>query len=86
MFTKEYLLKLFDEEKNPYFRLQVFRVLISELDLRTKIDDPLLKYIDEQFHPENDYMFYLDFMKYDIVPDFVTSKCIDYLRKELLVA
>jgi len=81
IFTQDYLLKLFNEEKNSYFRLQVFRVLITILDLRPKIkNDPLLKYIDEQFHIENDYIFYLDFMKYDIVPDFVIPKCVEYLQ------
>ena len=79
-------MKTFSEEKNPYIRLQVFRVLLTVLNLRSKVnDDPLLKYIDEQFHPENDCMFYLDFMKYDIVPDFVTLKCVEYLKKEHLI-
>jgi hypothetical protein len=87
IFTKDYLLNLFNEENNSYFRLQVFRVLLTVLDLRSKIkDDPLLKYIDEQFHIENDYMFYLDLMKYDVVPEFVIPKCIEYLKKEHLVA
>ena len=45
-------------------------------------DDPLLKYIDEQFHVENDYMFSLDLMKFDIVPDFVIPKCTEFLAKE----
>ena len=87
IFAKDYLLKLFCEEKNSYFRLQVFRVLLTALDLRSKIkDDPLLKYIDEQFHIENDYMFYLDLMKYDVVPDFVIPKCLEFLKKERLIA
>jgi energy-coupling factor transporter ATP-binding protein EcfA2 len=86
IFTTDYLLKLFIEEKNSYFRLQVFRVLLTMLDIRSKIDDPLLKYIDEQFHVENDYMFCLDFIKYDIVPDFVILKCTEYLKKEHLIA
>ncbi len=86
IFTKDFLLKLFNEENNSYFRLQVFRVLITILRLKPRIqDDPLLKYIDEQFHIENDYIYYLDFMKYDIVPDFVIPKCIDFLKSENLI-
>jgi hypothetical protein len=86
IFTKDFLLKLFNEENNSYFRLQVFRVLITILSLKPRIqDDPLLKYIDEQFHIENDYIYYLDFMKYDIVPDFVIPKCIDFLKSENLI-
>jgi hypothetical protein len=86
IFTKDYLLKTFKEEHNPYLRLQVFRVLIDVLGLRSKIqDDALLKHIDEQFHIENDYIFSLDFMKYDLVPDFVVPKCLEFLKKELLI-
>ena len=86
IFTEEYLLKSFCEEDNSYIRLQIFRVILSVLNLRSRVnDDPLLKYIDEQFHVENDYMFSLDFMKYDIVPEFIIPKCIDYLKKEDLI-
>jgi hypothetical protein len=83
IFTKDNLLKAFMTEKNPYCRLQIFRVILTILNLRSKIaDDSLLKYIDEQFHVENDYIFGLDFMRYDIVPDFVIPKCLEFLRNE----
>ena len=74
------------DETNSYYRLQAFRVLLAVLNLRSKIsDDTLMKYIDEQFHVENDYMFTLDFVKYDTVPDFVILKCLEFLRKESLI-
>ncbi len=87
VFTKDNLLKSFLKENNSYFRIQVFRVLIEVLNLRSQIqDDTLLKYIDEQFHVENDYIFTLDFMKYDIVPDFVVPKCLEYLKQKHLIS
>ena len=83
VFAKDALVALYKGEQNTYYQLQVFRVILAVLGLRKKItDDPLLKYIDEQFHVENDYIFYLDLNKYDIVPDFVTPKCIEFLTKE----
>ncbi|MBK5279350.1 MAG: AAA family ATPase [Bacteroidia bacterium] len=83
VFTKDELIALYKTESNTYYQLQVFRVILAVLNLRGKIvDDPLLKYIDEQFHVENDYIFYLDLNKYDIVPDFVKPKCIEFLTKE----
>jgi hypothetical protein len=86
-FTKEPLLKFFTEEKNPYFRLQSFRVLVEALNLKAKIgDDTLMKYVDEQFHVENDYIFALDFVKYDTVPEFVIPKCLEFLKREKLIA
>ena len=58
-------------------------MLLTVLGLRAKIKErSVVKYIDEQFHVENDYIFYLDFAKYDIVPDFVIQKCIEYLKNE----
>lgn len=81
-FTRDCLIELYKAESNNYYKLQVFRVLLSIDDLRTKIEDPLLKYIDEQFHVENDYIFYLNFDKYDIVPEFVIPKCNEFLKKE----
>jgi len=83
VFDKDALIELYKGEQNTYYQLQVFRVLLAVLGLRNKItDDPLLKYIDEQFHVENDYIFYLDLNKYDIVPDFVKPKCFEFLTKE----
>jgi hypothetical protein len=83
VFAKDALVALYKGEQNTYYQLQVFRVILAVLGLRKKItDDPLLKYIDEQFHVENDYIFYLDLNKYDIVPDFVKPKCIEFLTKE----
>jgi len=81
-FSRDSIIGLYKSEKNNYYKLQVFRVLLSIDNLRSKIDDPLLKYIDEQFHIENDYIYYLDFEKYDIVPDFVIPKCDEFLNKE----
>ena len=83
IFTKDQLKTSFLSEDNSYFKLQVFRVIIAIMKLRSKIDDdPLLKYIDEQFHVENDYIFYLDLNKYDIVPSFVMPKCEEFLHSQ----
>lgn len=86
VFSKDELIASYKTEQNTYYQLQVFRVILAVLNLRSKIvDDPLLKYIDEQFHVENDYIFYLDLNKYDIVPDFVKPKCIEFLTKEKVI-
>ena len=81
---KDFLLKSFDSETKPYIRLQIFRMLVRLFDVKKKItDDALVKYIDEQLHIENDYLFSLDFLKYDVVPDFVIPRCTDFRNKEL---
>jgi hypothetical protein len=82
-FNKDYILRLYNNEKNNYYKLQSFRVLLGITNLRMQInDDVLLKYIDEQFHVENDYIFYLDLNKYDIIPDFVIPKCDEFLESK----
>ena len=86
VFIEGNLLKSFNEENCSYSRLQIFRVLLEVLNLRPQINDPLLKYINEQFHVENDYMFDLDFMKYDLVPEFIIPECSEYLRRKGLIS
>ena len=87
LFSKEALLKIITDDPNSYFRLQAFRVLLLALNLKPKIDDDtLMKYIDEQFHVENDYIFCLDLLKYDIVPDYFISEMLEFLKKEHLIS
>jgi hypothetical protein len=74
------LLNNFNNETNRYYKIQIFRVIIEIAHIRTKIkDDTIIKYIDEQFHIENDYIFYLDFDKYDIVPEYYIENCLSFL-------
>lgn len=84
-FSQAELAKTFAAETNDYFKVQVFRILLEIHGLRSKIDDPLLKYIDEQFHIENDYIFFLDYTKYNTVPTFVVPKCEGFLRREGII-
>jgi|WetSurMetagenome_2_1015567.scaffolds.fasta_scaffold28848_3 hypothetical protein len=81
--NKDYLLKCFHSETKPYIRLQIFRMLIKLPDYKNKItDEALVKYIDEQLHIENDYLFSLDFNKYDLVPEYVIPRCTKFLEQE----
>lgn len=83
-FNKIDIVDLYKNEPNNYFKLQIFRVLIEIAKIRSKIKEnqPLLKYIDEQFHIENDYIYYLDLNKYDVVPDFIIPTCDEFLQNE----
>ena len=57
-------------------KLQIFRVYIGIGNIRGKLeDDVLLKFIDEIFHIENDYIYCLDFLKFDTVPSHIISRC-----------
>jgi ABC-type dipeptide/oligopeptide/nickel transport system ATPase subunit len=85
-FQKDILIKQFISEKNSFFKLQIFRVILSVCNLRSKIqNDSLIKYIDEQFHVENDNIYYLNSTKYDLVPDFVIPACKQFLITEKII-
>jgi ABC-type dipeptide/oligopeptide/nickel transport system ATPase subunit len=82
-FTKDKLILQFSNESKRYFKLQIFRVILAVYNLRSKINnDSLVKYIDEQFHVENDNIYYLDLKKFDLVPDFVIPTCEQFLKNE----
>jgi len=82
-FQKDKLISQYSSEHNSYFKLQIFRVILGILSLRSKLDNaPLVKYIDEQFHIENDSIYYLNLTKFDLVPDFVIPACTQFLIDE----
>jgi len=79
-FSQENLLKLYSDEKSSYLKLQIFRVYIGIGNKRGKLeDDTLLKFINEIFHIENDYIYCLDFLKFDTVPSHIISRCDNFM-------
>ena len=81
--ASESLLEAYNDETCNYLKLQIFRVYL-EIDNKraTMEDDILLKYIDETYHIENDYLYNLDYRKYDVVPDFIIKKCDGYIKNQ----
>lgn len=75
-YTKQGIKKLYQQEHNSYFKLQLFRSM-REICNKIKIcpqDNAWYKFIDETYHIENDYLHYLDVRKFDIVPTYIASK------------
>jgi wobble nucleotide-excising tRNase len=82
-FKKEHLIKSYNEEDNSYFKLQIFRIMLIAYDLKKEITDgTLMKYIDEQFHVDNDYMYFLDMNKFNIVPGYICERCDNFLKQK----
>lgn len=72
----------YKEQTNNYFKLQIFRCFLEIDDKRNQIkDDNLLKYIDETYHIENDYIYFVDLEKYEIVPDHIIKECDAFLNR-----
>lgn len=83
-YTKESLINQFFEESNNYIKSQIFRTYLEITDERDDIeDDNLLKFIDEIYHIENDYIFSLDLIVFDTIPDYIMTKIEAYMKNEL---
>lgn len=79
-FNDDYLLNVYTTETNNYLKMMAFRVYVEISDLRNRLnDDILLKFIDEVYHIENDYVYYLDFLKFDTVPSHIIESCDKFL-------
>jgi len=86
-FGREEILKLYAEVDNPFYKMMVLR-LYSEIDasirktLRRE-NDALRKYIDESYHIENDYMFCLDFRRFNVVPQNFIELATKFVNEEI---
>lgn len=86
-FNKESILKLYQSVTNPFYKMMVLR-LYSEMDtpIRKTLhreNDPLRKYIDESYHIENDYIYCLDFRKYNVVPQNFIELAEKFVENEI---
>lgn len=77
---------LYEVEHNAYLKIQLFRE-ITELATAKAVklqpmDEAWFKYIDETYHIENDYLHYLDILKFNIVPDYILEM-VDSMMKKL---
>ena len=82
--TLESLVKSYKDENCSYFKIQLFRLIISRNNLKNKIDDDsLLKYIDQTYHVENDYLYSLDFRKFEMTPEFMIMKCDQFISTNI---
>ena len=66
---------LYNAETNAYLKVQLFREMneiLTHNEVRiTQMDDAWYKFIDETYHIENDYLHFLDIVKFNIVPSYI---------------
>jgi ABC-type molybdenum transport system ATPase subunit/photorepair protein PhrA len=76
----EFLKSSYVEQSNNYLKLQIFRTYLDLSDRRCQIkDESLIKFIDETYHIENDYIYYFDLLKYEVIPDFIIKECDSFI-------
>lgn len=81
-YTKENILELYKLETNNYLKSQIFREYLEITNQRNCLDDVVLKFVDEIYHIENDYIYSLDLIKYDTVPDFIIKKIDEFMLSQ----
>lgn len=75
IYTKEGVKNLYNAETNAYLKVQLFREMneiLTHNEVRiTQMDGAWYKFIDETYHIENDYLHFLDIIKFNIVPSYI---------------
>ncbi len=69
---------LYEQTESNYEKLQLFRTIIVGTTIE---DNVLMKYINETFHIENDYLMQLNPCVFQTTPGFVVARCDEELRK-----
>ena len=77
IYTKEGVKNLYGIETNAYLKVQLFREMneiLTHSEVRiTQMDSAWYKFIDETYHIENDYLHFLDIIKFNIVPSYIVD-------------
>jgi len=82
IYNEEKLSELYFAETNEYLKIQLFRALFEVNPCKEiKEEDVLVKFINESYHIENDYAYYLDMVKYETVPEYIVNAIDDYMKK-----
>lgn len=68
--TKQ-LIELYLKSESNYEKLQLYRIIFNENSENRVVK----KFVNETFHPENDYIFQLNPREYDTVPQYIIDIC-----------
>ena len=74
---------MYKNEQNNYLKSQIFREYLEITNKRGTLDDVVLKFVDEIYHMENDYIYSLDLIKFDTIPSFIIEKIDDFINNEI---
>lgn len=81
-YSIESILNLYELESNNYLKSQIFREYLEISNKRGQLDDVVIKFVDEIYHIENDYIYSLDLIKFDTIPNFIIDKIDAFMKKE----
>ena len=78
IFDTSAMVELYKSCSNNYEKLHIYRI-ISEENAGAGHAEVVLKFINQAFHIENDYIYQLNPAKYQTVPQFVIDDCDQYI-------
>lgn len=83
IYNEQSLALMYLKETNHYLKVQLFRALFEVVpQMEIKDDDVLVKFINESYHIENDYAYYLDVIKYEMVPEYIINAIDKYMMEK----
>lgn len=66
--------KTFQNTNSNYEKLHIYRIIFDDKESKVS-SNIILKFINEAFHIENDYIYQLNPREYQMVPQFVIDEC-----------
>lgn len=70
---RDKIIEIYNKTKESFAKIILFRILMKD-NKSTESDDVLMKFINEMYHIENDFLFQLDPTKFDTIPQFIIEK------------
>ena len=74
------LIEIYKQTEDSFAKIILFRILIDGLEESKKPDDVFMKFINEIYHIENDFLFQLNPEKFDITPQFIIEGCDTFVK------
>ncbi len=69
------LKKIYNDTKNGYEKLQIFRIINEQFTNDNDFSDVMKKFINETYHIENDFIYQLNPREYDLIPEYIVDEC-----------
>lgn len=76
--NREEMKRLYHNVGSNYEKLQVFRLLFDLTDQTFT----LRKFLNETYHIENDYLFQLNPLEFNTIPNYIIAECDDIISAD----
>jgi len=74
------IIELYDKAASNYEKLQIYRILFDPKK-ENKGNHILRKFLNETYHVENDYLFQLNPLKFNTIPNFIIEECNKFVKE-----